>query len=183
MAIDTFCTFQLHTLQSVLDKFRVDFQRYLIVQHTNLDRSIQDLQLLLVIHTKSNVAGLFHLESFLMNPSKCSQLFPSSQYTEIVTMTQTFQFSIVTTAESKGSSWNSLSTLLTMCLPKLTLRLAFHSTCFCRVWPTCPSVHGLQADMCKSTCELHCRNVLSTHPTLPFQTDHLQGFRHHSSWT
>ena len=58
-------------------------------------------------------------------------------------------------------SWNSLLTLLTMCLPKLTPRLAFH-TCFCRVWPTCP-VHDLQADMCKSTCELHRRNVISTH--------------------
>ena len=62
-----------------------------------------------------------------------------------------------------------------MCLPKLTLRLAFH-TCSCKVWPTCPSVRVLQEDMCKSTCELHRRSVLSTHPTWPSRMDRQRGF-------
>ena len=68
--IDAFCTIQLHALQSVLNKFRVSLQRHLIIQHINSDCSIQDLQILLVVCTKSNVACLFHLKSFLKDFSK-----------------------------------------------------------------------------------------------------------------
>ena len=57
-------------------------------------------------------------------------------------------------------SWNSLSTHLTMCLPRLTH--AFR-TCFCKVWPTCQLAHVLQVEMCKSTCELH-KTPPSLHP-------------------
>ena len=110
-------------------------------------------------------------------PSQGLQLLPSCHYTEVVTMTQSFEISVVTAEGSRARDSDFqgtiLSTLLTMCLSKLTLRLAFH-TCSCEVLLTCPSVHVLQADMCKSTC--HRRSALSTHPTLPPRTDRLQGF-------
>ena len=109
------------------------------------------------------------------------QLLPSCHHAEVVTMTQSFKDLHRDCRRERGTrfrpSWNSLSTLLPMCLPKLTLHLAFH-TCPCRVWPPCPSVRVLQEDMCKSTCELHRRRALSTHPTLPSQTDRLHGFHH-----
>ena len=64
-----------------------------------------------------------------------------------------------------------------MCLPRLTLRLAFR-TCFCKAWPTCQLVHVLQVETCKSTCELHRRSALSTRPTWPPRMDRQHGFHH-----
>ena len=64
----------------------------------------------------------------------------------------------------------SCETHLTMCLTRLTLRHAIR-TCFCKVWPSCQLAHVLQVDTCKSTCELHRRSALSTHPAWPSRVD------------
>ena len=81
------------------------------------------------------------------------------------------------TPSCRRVSMNSLSTHLTMCLSRLTLRHAFR-TCFCKVWPTCQLVHALQEVMCKPTRKLHHRSVLSTRPTWPSRTDRQHGFHH-----
>ena len=39
-----FAPVQLHALQSTFDKFRVSFQRHLVIQHIDFDCSIQDIQ-------------------------------------------------------------------------------------------------------------------------------------------
>ena len=74
--------------------------RHLIIQHINFDCSIQDLQLLLVIRTKSDVAGLLHLKPFLKDFSKSLQLLLSCNHTEVVTMTQSLDISIATAEEN-----------------------------------------------------------------------------------
>ena len=85
--------------------FVVSLQRHLIIQHINFDCSIQDLQLLLVVCTKSNVAGLFHLKPFLKG---VFQRFATCNHTEVVTMTQSFEISIATAEESwaRGSDFH-----------------------------------------------------------------------------
>ena len=94
--------------ESILNKFRVGFQRHLIIQHINFDCSIQNLQLLLVIHTKSNVTGLLHLKPFLKDFSKFVQLLLSCNNTEVISMAQSFKISIATAKESwaRGSDFH-----------------------------------------------------------------------------
>ena len=92
-----FCPNQLHAPQRYFIKLRVTFQRRLVFQLIDFDCSIKDFQL---------------LKPFLKNFSKGFQHLLLSHYTEIVTVTQTFEFSVVV----KEESW--------------ARRSAFHGTIF-----------------------------------------------------
>ena len=76
-------------------KFRVRFQRHFIIQHIDFDCAIQDLQVLGVICRESNVSVSLHFKKFSKTFPKDLQLFPSCHYAEVVTMTQSFEFSVV----------------------------------------------------------------------------------------
>ena len=87
--------FAPHALQSIFNKLRVSFQSHLVLLHIDLGRSIQDLQLLRVFCGETRLPSLFHLEPFLQDVPKDLQLLPSCNHAEVVTVTQSFEISVL----------------------------------------------------------------------------------------
>ena len=129
----------------------------LVILHVNLDLLIRNLELLRIFCRKPNVPSLFHLKPLLQDIPKSLQLLPSCHHAEVVSIGTTLRGFRLGCKRMQGTqfrpSWNHPSTLLTTCLPRWTLHLAFRA-CYGKVWPVCLSVRTLQEDASPHKCVL-----------------------------